>query len=56
MQEIFETIFERAKKYCRDELDLRHMETARQLAQEIISKEGGNEKVIIPAIILHDTG
>lgn len=56
MQEIFETIFERAKKYCRDELDLRHMETARQLAQEVISKEGGNEKVIIPAIILHDTG
>lgn len=56
MENVFESIFEKAKKYYRDTNDLIHIKTASQLAMDIISKEGGNERIIIPAVILHDTG
>ncbi len=56
MEKIFETILEKAKAYCRDETDLVHMTTALELAEKLISLEGGNERIIIPAIILHDLG
>ncbi|MBU1153343.1 PAS domain S-box protein [bacterium] len=56
MKEIFEAIFEKAKTYCRDKTDLTHLITALEMAEKLIHLEGGNERIIIPAIILHDTG
>ena len=52
----FQPILDRAKAYCRDETDLAHMESACKLAKTLISLEGGDEHVIIPAIIMHDIG
>ncbi|MEW6102546.1 MAG: ATP-binding protein [bacterium] len=49
-------IFEKAKEYCRDNVDLVHLETSLEMAKKLIALEGGDEKIIIPAIILHDTG
>jgi len=56
MEKVFADILEKARVYCRDETDLIHVNTALEMAKKLISLEGGNEKIIIPAIILHDLG
>ncbi|MEK7275630.1 MAG: ATP-binding protein, partial [Candidatus Desantisbacteria bacterium] len=56
MEKIFESILERAKTYCRDETDFIHLVTALEMAEKLIHLEGGSEGIVIPAIILHDTG
>ncbi len=56
MEKDFDVIEEKAKKYFRDECDTIHIKTARELGENLILKEGGKERIIIPAIILHDTG
>ncbi|MFH1897976.1 MAG: PAS domain-containing protein, partial [Candidatus Desantisbacteria bacterium] len=56
MEKTFETIFEKAKGYCRDKTDLVHLVTVLEMAKKLIQLEGGNERIIIPAVILHDTG
>ncbi len=33
-----------------------HTEIAADLAQQLLEREGGNEKIVLPAIILHDVG
>ncbi len=53
---MFETIFDKAKVYYQSELDLNHMKIALKMAEELTLKEGGNKKIIIPAIIMHDMG
>ncbi|MEW6620301.1 MAG: ATP-binding protein [bacterium] len=56
MNEIFDVILERAKKYCRDEFDVIHLEKALEMTKRLMAIEGGDERIIIPAILLHDTG
>ncbi|MBI4777703.1 PAS domain S-box protein [Candidatus Desantisbacteria bacterium] len=56
MNATIDAILEKATNYCRDNTDLVHLNTALSMAKRLIAIEGGNERVIIPAIILHDTG
>ena len=56
MKKTFKIIFDKAKTFCRDETDLTHIVNALEMAMKLISSEGGNERIIIPAIIMHDVG
>ncbi|MEK9150131.1 MAG: PAS domain S-box protein [Candidatus Desantisbacteria bacterium] len=47
---------EKAKGYCRDDGDMAHLYASLEMAKKLLEKEGGNERIVIPAIILHDTG
>lgn len=56
MENLFELIIENATTYYPDETNLTHMKNALGLARRLIEIEGGDEVIIIPAVILHDTG
>lgn len=56
MKKVFKSILKKAKRYYQDENDWLHLITALKMAEELILEEGGDEKIIIPAIILHDIG
>jgi PAS domain S-box-containing protein len=53
---LFEAILEKAKGYCRDEADLAHLNASLAEATRLLKQERGDERITIPAIILHDTG
>lgn len=56
MKPVFEKIRQMAKPY----LDTRHNDVhtaiSTQMALELLRREGGDENIVIPAILLHDTG
>lgn len=56
MKPVFKKIRQLSKPY----LDTRHNDVhtaiSTQLAFELLKKEGGDEDIVIPAVILHDTG
>jgi len=56
VENLFELIIENATTYYPDETNLTHMKNALGLARRLIEIEGGDEVIIIPAVILHDTG
>jgi len=56
MKKLFEAMLEKAKGYCRDERDLVHLLSSLEMAKRLLQEEGGNERIVIPAAILHDTG
>jgi HD superfamily phosphodiesterase len=53
-------VFEKIRQLSKPFLDTRHndvhTEISTQLAFELFEREGGDEDIVIPAIILHDTG
>lgn len=49
-------IFQSAEPYLEKRGDLLHTRVAHQYALILIKEEGGNKKIIEPAIILHDVG
>jgi HD superfamily phosphodiesterase len=56
MKDIFRQIWELALPYQDKRDDPGHAEITTKYAGELVSLEGGNEDVIIPAIMLHDIG
>ncbi len=56
MREIFVTIWEAALPYQDKRDDDGHARTALKYAQKLLEMEGGDEDIVIPAIILHDIG
>ena len=56
MKEVFSRIWELALPYQDQRDDPGHAEITTKFASELIVLEGGNEDVIIPAIMLHDIG
>jgi HD superfamily phosphodiesterase len=56
MKEIFEKIWKLALPYQDKRDDKGHAEITLQYALKLFGSEGGNEDVIVPAIILHDIG
>jgi HD superfamily phosphodiesterase len=56
MKEIFNKIWELALPYQDARDDPGHAEVALRYATELITREKGDEDVVIPAIILHDVG
>lgn len=49
-------IFDRAKTYCRSPADLAHLHESTECARRICEREGGDLRVVLPAIMLHDIG
>ena len=52
----FEVIFELARPYLNTRKNDVHTEISLKFAQELVEREGGNEGIVIPAVILHDVG
>ena len=54
------SVFEKIRQFARPYLDTRHndvhTEISIQFAFQLLKKEGGDEDIAIPAIILHDVG
>jgi HD superfamily phosphodiesterase len=53
---VYQTIFQLAKPYLNTRHNEIHAERSMQYGYRLMETEGGNESVIIPAIILHDVG
>ncbi|NOX35093.1 MAG: HD domain-containing protein [Deltaproteobacteria bacterium] len=49
-------LFQCAKPYLKKRGDILHARVAHQYALTLMKQEGGNKKIIEPAIILHDVG
>jgi HD superfamily phosphodiesterase len=56
MRPIFDEIWRRAKPYLNTRKNVIHTEISARFAQVLLKKEGGDEEVVMPAIILHDVG
>ncbi len=56
MKSIFEEIYQLAKPYLNTRNNKIHTEICIKFAYELLEKEGGDEDIVIPAIILHDVG
>ena len=56
MRAIFDEIWRRAKPYLNTRQNHIHTEISIRFAEMLLEKEGGDENVVMPAIILHDVG
>jgi len=56
MKPVFEKIRQLAKTFVDTRHNDVHTEISTQLAFDLLEREGGDEDIVIPAIILHDTG
>ena len=56
MKSVFEKIRRRAKPFLDTRHNDVHTEISTQLAFDLLERESGDEDIVIPAIILHDTG
>ncbi|MGD8982897.1 MAG: HD domain-containing protein [Desulfobacteraceae bacterium] len=56
MRAIFDEIWRRAKPYLNTRKNDIHTEISVRFAEMLLKKEGGDENVVMPAIILHDVG
>ena len=53
---VFEQIYQLARPYLNTRRNDVHIEISLRLAYELLNAEGGDESIVIPAIILHDVG
>jgi HD superfamily phosphodiesterase len=53
---VFRQIYQLAKPYLNTRHNYVHTEMSVQFAYQLMEAEGGNEGIVIPAIILHDVG
>jgi HD superfamily phosphodiesterase len=53
---IHQKIFERAKPFLRTRKNLIHTKIALRYALKLLESEKGDERIVVPAIILHDIG
>lgn len=56
MKPIHEKILEQAKPFLRTRKNLIHTRIALRYALTLLQSEGGDEHVVVPAILLHDVG
>jgi HD superfamily phosphodiesterase len=56
MKPAFETIRQLSKPFLDTRHNDAHTEISTRFAFELLKREGGDEDIVIPAIILHDTG
>ena len=56
LKEIYERIWDLARPYLNTRKNDIHTEIATGFAQALLLQEGGDEDIVIPAIILHDVG
>lgn len=53
---VFKQIYQLAEPYLKTRFNDVHTEISMQLAYNLMSAEGGQERIVIPAVILHDVG
>lgn len=53
---VVEKIYQLARSYLNTRRNDVHVEISLQFARELLKAEGGDEDIVIPAIILHDVG
>lgn len=53
---VFKQIYQLAQPYLNTRYNDVHTEMSTQLAYQLLSAEGGQEDIVIPAIMLHDVG
>ncbi|MGD9055942.1 MAG: HD domain-containing protein [Desulfobacterales bacterium] len=53
---VVEKIYQLARSYLNTRRNDVHVEISLQFARELLKAEGGEEDIVIPAIILHDVG
>ena len=53
---VVEKIYQRARSYLNTRRNDVHVDISLQFARELLKAEGGDEDIVIPAIILHDVG
>jgi len=56
MDETFRKIFDLARPFLDTRANEKHTRIARDFAVQLLNKEGGDTKVVVPAVILHDVG
>ena len=56
MKAIYSKMWELAKPYLDTRENDSHTQISLKFAQQLLKKEGGDEDIVIPAIILHDVG
>ena len=56
LKEIYERIWDLARPYLDTRRNDTHTEIATGLALQLLAQEGGDEDIVMPGIILHDTG
>ena len=56
MKAIYRKMWELAKPYLDTRENDSHTQISLKFAQQLLKKEGGDEDIVIPAIILHDVG
>ena len=56
MKAIYRKMYECAKPYLDTRENDSHTWISMKFAQQLLKKEGGDEEIVIPAIILHDVG
>jgi HD superfamily phosphodiesterase len=56
MKAIFDEIWRRAKRFLNTRNNDIHTEISIRFAEVLLKKQGGDEDVVLPAIILHDVG
>ena len=56
LKDIYERIWDLARPYLNTRKNDIHTEISTNLAQQLLVQEGGEEDIVIPAIILHDVG
>ena len=56
LKEIYERIWDLARPYLDTRRNDTHTEIAAGLALQLLAQEGGDEDIVMPGIILHDTG
>jgi hypothetical protein len=54
--DLIETLFNQAEPYLTVRGDLAHTQTAHQYGLKLLAAEGGDKRIVEPAIILHDVG
>jgi len=56
MDETFRKIFDLARPFLDTRDNEKHTRIAREFAVRLLSEEGGDRSVVVPAVILHDVG
>ena len=56
MKSIFKEIWRRAQPYLNTRKNDVHTQISIRFAYQLLQAEGGNENIVIPAVILHDVG
>lgn len=56
LKDIYKRIWDLARPYLNTRKNDIHTEISAGFAQELLAREGGDEDIVMPAIILHDVG